>query len=114
MTARARIGIVLAALSAAGCFKSSVRSGLPPSDPPEEYDDLWHAGWLGGVIEASGPHDLASICPHGWAQIDTKTDASQGFVTLITLGIYAPQNVTVVCAARPSAKPLGPPTPKPL
>jgi hypothetical protein len=114
VSTRTTIAIVLGALAATGCFKSSVRSGLPPSEPPEYYDDLWHSGWLGGAIEASGPHDLASICPQGWSQIDTKTDASQGFVTLITLGIYAPQSVTVVCAKAPSSKTLAPPPPKPF
>lgn len=106
-----RLALMLA-LCTAGCFRTTVRSGHPPSDPAEGFEQRWHSGWLGGAVEASGPHDLARACPNGWAQIETKTDASQGLVTLLTLGIYAPQTVTVVCAAPRSKTPLAPPAPK--
>ncbi len=108
---RAQVWIALA-LFATGCFRSTVRSGQPPGDPAESLEDRWHSGWLGGAVEASGPHDLARACPHGWSQIDTKTDASQGLITLLTLTLYSPQTVTVVCAAPRSKRPLAPPPPK--
>jgi hypothetical protein len=104
--------VLMAALLSSGCFRTTVRSGHPPSDPAEGFEQRWHSGWVGGSVEASGPHDLARACPHGWAQIETKTDASQGLITLLTLSIYSPQTVTVVCAAPPSKRPLAPPAPK--
>ncbi len=99
---------LLCALSLSGCYRTSVYSGLPPAEPAEGLSERWHSGWLLGAIESSGPHDLARACPAGWSVIETHTDASQGLVTLITLGIYAPQTVTVVCAADRS-QPLAPP-----
>jgi hypothetical protein len=95
----ARWLVMAALLTSAGCFTTTVRSGHPPGDPPQGWHDRWHSGWLLGAIEASGPHDLARVCPRGWSQIETFTDPSQALITLLTLGIYAPQTVRVVCVA---------------
>jgi hypothetical protein len=108
---RARWLTLAAALLVCGCFKSTVRSGHAPGDPPDQWDHRWHSGWLFGAIEVSGPYDLGRVCPAGWSEIDTVTDPSQALITLLTLGIYAPQSVTVVCAAEPR-RTLAPPLPK--
>jgi hypothetical protein len=86
-------------LAASGCFSTTVRSGLPPGDAPDAYEDRWHSGWALGVAEGGDPYPLAEICPDGWAEVSTTTNPVQGLVSLITYGIYAPQSVTVVCAA---------------
>jgi hypothetical protein len=103
------LSIVLLAL--AGCFRTTIRSGRPTGESPPGWRERWHAGWLAGAVEASGPHDLSAICPGGWAEIDSETDPSQALITLSTLGIYAPQTVTVVCAAESDEPPLAPPLP---
>jgi hypothetical protein len=103
--------VLIGALASAGCFTTTVRSGQPPAEAPAGWQQRWHSGWLLGAIEASGPHDLAEACPHGWSQIDTSTDPSQALITLLTLGVYAPQTVTVVCAAHPGQR-NSPPAPK--
>jgi hypothetical protein len=103
----------LAAVVVSGCFKTTIRSGYPPDDPPQQWEDRWHSGWLLGAIEASGPHDLSRACPGGWSQIETVTDPSQSLITLLTIGIYTPQTVTVVCAVKPSPA-LSPPPPRKL
>lgn len=106
---RARLWLaLLAALASAGCFRTVVRSGHPPAEAPESHDERWHSGWVGGLIEASGPHSVAEACPEGWAEVRTETDPLHSFLNVLTTFIYSPQEVTVVCAAKgaPPAPPL--------
>jgi hypothetical protein len=90
-----------------GCFRTTIRSGLPPGKTAPGYDQRWHSGWFLGAIESSGPHRPDSLCPEGWAEVHTRGNFVTGLVTVMTSGIYAPHQVTVVCAAAP----LGPPPP---
>ncbi len=85
------------ALCASGCFRTSVYSGVPPGVPA--IDNHWHSGFVGGWVETSGPYDLSQACPDGWGEIFVKTGFGRVLVHYLTLEIYSPQNVTVVCAA---------------
>jgi hypothetical protein len=91
----------LALLGSAGCYTTTLQSGLPAAPPTVEYDDKWHSGVVLGIAELSGPYDLQKICPNGWAQIKTETSFVNGIVELVTSGIYSPQTVTIHCAASP-------------
>ena len=113
MTLRA-LALALCLFAISGCFRTTVRAGHAPADPPEAWDRRWHSGWVVGIIEASGPHDLARICPGGWAQIETETDPSQALVTLLTIGIYAPQSVTVICRTKAAPDRARPPPYEPF
>lgn len=104
----------LGALLLSGCFQTTLRSGHPPGEAPPGYDRRWHSGWVVGALETGGPHDLARVCPEGWAQIETTTDPSQALVTLLTIGIYAPQSVTVICRVPAPPARAAPPPPKPF
>lgn len=92
--------ILVTAGLGSGCFRSVVRSGEPPGDAPAAYDERWHSGWVGGLIEASGPHALDQACPEGWAEVRVETDPLHSFLNVVTLYIYSPQAVTVICAAK--------------
>ena len=94
----ALLGILAVAL-VGGCYRTTVRSGLPPGDAPDDYDRTWHSGFLLGFLETGGPYPVREICPQGWAEVHTSTNILQGLLTLVTYGIYTPQNVTVVCAS---------------
>jgi hypothetical protein len=94
-----RVLFVLA-LCAAGCFRMTVKNGLPVGQTPIEYDERWHSGLIFGLAELSGPYDLSKVCPQGWSQIHTETSFVAGLVTDLTQNIYTPQNVSVSCAAR--------------
>lgn len=98
---------VLVALTLSGCFRTVVRSGHPPADAPERYDERWHSGYVAGLIEASGPHTVDAVCPEGWAEVRTETDPLHSFLNIVTTFIYSPQAVTVVCAEKgaPAAPP---------
>lgn len=101
------VGVLLAALSASGCFRTVVRSGHPPGPTPASHDQRWHSGFAAGLIEDSGPHWIDEVCPGGWAEVRTETDPLHSFLNLATWFIYSPQAVTVVCAeaGAPSAPP---------
>ena len=89
-----------AAISATGCYSTTLRSGLPAGEKPMEGEQRWHSGFLGGTQEASGPYDVAEMCPHGWSEIKTETSFANGVVDLVTVGVYNPQTVDVTCAAK--------------
>ena len=94
---------VIAALllaTTSGCATTTLRSGLPPGDSPPSYTEKWHAAFLFGSIEASGPYDLDRICPTGWAEVSVEPDVFTAVAGAITLFIYSPSRVTIVCAVR--------------
>jgi hypothetical protein len=82
-----------------GCYTTTVTSGKPAARARIEYDEKWHSGVVWGIAELSGPYNLQQICPNGWAEIKTETSFLNGFVDAVTYGIYAPQTVSVRCAA---------------
>jgi hypothetical protein len=119
--------VALCALLLPGCYTTTVSSGKPAAPARIEYDEKWHHGVVYGIAELSGPYDLDTVCPNGWAEITTETSFANGFVDAVTYGIYSPQRVTVRCAvpskpaaplpaAVPAAAPVAPaaaPTPVP-
>jgi hypothetical protein len=86
-----------------GCFEASIHSGRPPGDVPRSHDHRWHHGFLLGALESSAAYDLSAICPRGWSEVHSESDSLQVFLAIFTLGIYTPQNVTIVCAAPPGS-----------
>ena len=97
---------LVAALAVSGCYRTTIRSGLPPGPVAPHFEDRWHSGWLLGYVESGSPSEIgAATCPDGWAEVDTRGNFVTGLVTLMTFAVYAPHQITVVCAAAP----LGPP-----
>jgi hypothetical protein len=86
------------ALAATGCFRMTVKNGLPVGRAPIEYDGKWHSGLVYGLAELSGPYDLSKVCPKDWSEIHTETSFLNGLVQSITSSLYNPQTVTVRCA----------------
>jgi len=83
-----------------GCAPTTVRSGLPPANAASEHHEKWHAAFLFGALEASGPYALARLCPEGWSEISVGPDPFTLLAGALTLFVYAPTRVTVICAAR--------------
>jgi hypothetical protein len=98
----ARWSAVVAWCGAAGCYTTTLQSGLAPAPPTIEYDAKWHSGLVLGIAELSGPYELQKICPNGWALIKTETSFVNGVVELVTTGIYSPQSVTIQCSVAPA------------
>jgi len=94
---KAASGLALMA-SLAGCYTTTMRSGLPANAARIEYDKRWHHGVIWGIAELSGPYNLKEVCPQGWAEISTETSFLAGLLYAVTSGVYAPQTVTVRCS----------------
>jgi len=97
-----------AALLCAGCGASVVRSGLPAGRTPDGYDERWHHGFVVGLVDASGPYDVTSICPHGWSEMRVSASFSSAALQFLTLGLYSPSIVTIVCAQTAADPPDAP------
>jgi hypothetical protein len=104
----------VAALFANGCYSTTIRSGLPPGEPTAGFDERWHHGVIDGIGELSGPYSLPAICPYGWSSITTYTSFENFGAGLLSLWVYTPQTVTVVCARAPAGQPASSSTTEPL
>ncbi len=80
------------------CYHSIIETGLEPG--PTGYHEKWETAWLVGLIPAEV--DARGICGGPWARVETQQSFLNGLVTALTLGIYAPHEVEVVCAASQS------------
>jgi hypothetical protein len=102
-----RTGPVSAALSLAvgvalgGCATTTLRSGEPPGRTAAGYDERWHPGFLFGTLRSAEPYELARLCPRGWAEIRVDADPFTILAGAVTLFLYSPSRVTVVCARQP-------------
>jgi len=83
-------------LASAGCYHSIVDTGLEPS--AVEYEEDWASGWIVGIVPARV--EATRVCAGPWARVETQQSFLNGLVSFLTLGIYAPHEVTVTCAAR--------------
>ena len=96
------ISAALSALSAAtGCATTTIRSGEPPGKTAQGYDERWQPGFVFGTIPSAPAHDLDQLCPRGWAEIRVEADPFTILAGAITLFLYSPSRVTVVCARQP-------------
>jgi len=93
-------GCLALLISASNCAATTVRSGLPPGSAASGFDERWHPAFLFGVLPGTDPYDLARICPNGWAQVTVNRDPFTLLAGLITLFIYSPSRVTIVCGVR--------------
>lgn len=94
-----QVRLYLVALAACiGCATTTVNSGRPPLDPAESYDERWHSAFLWGLVPGGEPYNLAKICPHGWSQVTVGRDPFTLLASVLTLFIYSPARITIVCA----------------
>lgn len=105
---RKRACVLIAALLSGGCGATVVRTGLPAGRTPEGYDERWHHGFFLGLLDASGPYDVEMLCPHGWSEMRVGVSFWSGAVQYLTLGIYTPSRVTIVCAQTATDPPDAP------
>jgi hypothetical protein len=92
----------LAAASCSGCAETIMRTGLPAGAIAKGYDARWHDSFFWGTLEPGQPAALEKICPRGWSELRVGASFPAGLLQFVTLGIYTPANVTVVCASADS------------
>lgn len=84
-----------------GCATTTLRSGEPPGKTAAGFDERWHPGFLFGTVRGVARYDLSRACPQGWAEIRIEPDPFTFLAGAVTLFIYSPSRVTVVCAKQP-------------
>ncbi len=93
---------IVTLLLAAGCFRNTLYvSGMTPELERSE----WRHHALFGLISFSEDIDLRELCPQGIARVETRQDALNVLVSVLTIGIYTPSQVVVVCQAIPPRRP---------
>lgn len=97
---RAAMSLVMAA-ALTGCATTTVRSGEPPGKTAIGFDEKWQPGFLFGTVRGVRRYDLSRACPRGWAEIRVEPDPFTILAGAVTLFIYSPSRVTVVCAKQP-------------
>jgi hypothetical protein len=99
---RTPLALVLCAGVLSGCFHQTIQTGRTPGSTTLEKEYV--ATWLWGIVPAK-PIDVRQQCPGGVATIETQQTFMNGFVAVLTLGIYSPQYLKVTCAASTASVP---------
>jgi TRAP-type C4-dicarboxylate transport system permease large subunit len=79
-----------------GCYHQVFSTGLAPATTG--VTKSWHPTYLFGLVQAA-PIDVRSTCPSGIALVSTRMTFPNGLVGGLTLGIFTPHEVKVVCAS---------------
>ena len=101
MSRGGRVILAVAASAAlAGCYTIRYeRRAAPEGGAPREQ---WHHGLLGGILDVSGPVQLAEACPDGFATVEHQTTFFNWFGQVVTGGrpapLWEPTTVRVQCA----------------
>ncbi len=101
-----RAALILPLLLLAGCASSTLRSGEPPGRTAAGFDEKWHAGFLFGTVPGIDRYDLSRACPRGWAEVRVEADPFTILAGAMTLFLYSPSRVTVVCSREPGDEEL--------
>lgn len=83
------------------CAQVSVRRvresrGHPPSDSSTPAYRMHHSV-VWGFISLSDPINLDEECPNGWEKIVTRVNWYEFLLRVVTLNLYSPQDIGVVC-----------------
>ncbi|MDH3206790.1 MAG: Bor family protein [Gemmatimonadota bacterium] len=77
------------------CYEHTYTVGLGAPTGAVVYEE-WHNHWLGGLIGERNI-DVALLCPSGNATIHNEQSFLNGLVEGLTVGIYAPTTVKILC-----------------
>jgi hypothetical protein len=89
------LALALGVVLSTGCYHQVVHTGLAPGNVVVEH---WFVStWIWGLVPAK-PIDVHRECPAGVSRIMSETSRVNVFVTILTIGIYAPKHVRVDCA----------------
>lgn len=101
----APLALTVLSLWLSGCASTTLRSGKPPGQVPARYDERWHPAFLFGLVPVHDRYDLSKICRSGWSEVRLRSDPFTALAGLLTLFVYSPSRLTIVCAADERAAP---------
>ncbi len=83
-----------------GCYHAQISTGMQTS--ADVYENKWAASFIGGLVPPNIVH-AEQHCSNGVARVETRLSFLNMVAQFLTLSIYSPMEITVVCAAGPSA-----------
>lgn len=95
MPTKASLSPLALAVVLAGCYHTTVETGLPPGTQTLERE--WASAWIYGLVPPAVV-ETASRCPNGVARMETQISFLNGLVGVLTFGIFTPMTLTVTCA----------------
>jgi hypothetical protein len=102
--------LLAVSLLGAGCYTTTISTGMPAQAPSVLATERWHHTVVGGLAEISDPVDLEGVCPQGgWASIQEEVSFVNGLVSAVLSSIYTPRTYTIMCQGGPAAPPPAPP-----
>lgn len=92
--------LVLPALALSACYHTRVETGARPG--ATVIDQPFALGFVYGIVP---PPTVATAaqCPQGVAVVETQQSLINGLVSVLTIGLVTPMQITVTCAAEGSA-----------
>lgn len=96
--------LLAASLLVSGCYRTQIVNGnaVATPMPAPGYDQRFNHNLIAGLVNYSGPVELDSVCPGGWAKVEVQKNiisiAIDYVLSALTVGaLYTPQNVSVWC-----------------
>jgi len=83
-----------------GCYRVTVKSGLPEAQSRPAMNGASRGGYFNGVFEDDPVH-VAGVCKGGWSSVHIETGFLNGLVDAMRGLYYHVDNVTLVCAPEP-------------
>ena len=98
-----RVALALGLVAVAtGCYSHTYTVGAGAPAGPLVYDE-WQNKWVGGLIGEKNL-DVEFLCPSGNATIHDEQSFLNGLVGALTMGIYTPTKVRIMCDTGRSAE----------
>lgn len=99
MRKRPKLAVPLAVaallIGSAGCYHSILTTGLTPGT--EVHHETFKPAFINGLVPATV--DASSYCAgKRWARVETQQSPVNVLVSIVTLGIFTPMDITVTCA----------------
>ncbi|WP_419858615.1 Bor family protein [Candidatus Palauibacter irciniicola] len=86
--------VLVLAFVLAGCYKTTVRTGIQPGPVNTSQSK---ATWINGLVPASDVEAEDDCGDSGVAVVQTELSFVNQLIGLLTLGIYTPVTVRLVC-----------------
>lgn len=91
---------LVAATILGGCYHATVDTGITPG--PTQVEDEWASSWVGGLVPPDAVDGESECGGAGVARVETQQSFLNGVVSVLTLGVFTPMEISVTCGEDPS------------
>ncbi len=96
-------------LLSSGCYHASIESGMKPGN--DKIEKEWASSFVFGLVPPDTV-EAQSKCTSGVSKVETIHSFLNALVAFFTIQIYTPMQITVTCAAGPTADAPAPAAPQ--